>query len=250
MRPKKSLGQNFLTDQYYAEKIIASVAVELPILEIGPGKGVLTQYLVQNNNGYIGVELDRELYGFLSKYFVGDKIRFINQDILKIELHTLFPGARFNVVGNIPYNITTPIIFHLLENKSQISQVVLMVQKEVAERISSEPGSKTYGVLSIMAQFIADVKYLFKVPAGAFFPVPKVESAVIRLNKREWPGKQPKDPVFFKEIVRKAFQQRRKMLRSSLKGLPLEASRLDLTLRPEQVAISDWIGLSNDLKNK
>ena len=247
MRPKKSLGQNFLTDQHYAEKIIAATPKDLPILEIGPGKGVLTQYLVKECQRYIGIELDRELFAFLTKYFVGNHIQFINNDILKTDINSLFENTKFNVVGNIPYNITTPIIFHLLENAEQVSQIVLMVQKEVAERIAAKPGKKIYGVLSIMTQFIADVEFLFKVPAGAFFPKPKVESAVIKLSKRTWAEQLPKNPVFFREIVRKAFQQRRKMLRSSLKGLPLEATRIDLTLRPEQLSISDWIKLSNEL---
>lgn len=249
-RPKKSLGQNFLTDQHYAEKIIAAIPDDLPVMEIGPGKGVLTKYLVKKCPRYIGIELDRDLYGFLAKYFVGEQIHFMNNDILKTDINSLFENTEFNVVGNIPYNITTPIIFHLLENAKQISHIVLMVQKEVADRITAKPGNKIYGVLSIMTQFIAETEFLFKVPAGAFFPIPKVESAVIKLKKRTWAEQRPVSPEFFKEIVRKAFQQRRKMLRSSLKGLPLEATCIDLRLRPEQLSISDWIKFSNELYNQ
>lgn len=247
MRPKKSLGQNFLTNPLFAEKISDALPNDLPILEIGPGKGFLTQFLTEKTSEYTGIELDKALFQLLCKNFQRDHIHFINGDILKENLTALFDGNSFNVAGNIPYNITTPILFHLLESSAPIQYIVLMVQKEVAERISAAPGNKTYGVLTIMAQYAAQVEYLFTVPSSDFYPKPKVDSAVIRIRVREWEGEKPENLQFFKDLVRTAFQKRRKMLRSSLKGFPLQEIDLDLTLRPEQLSINEWIHLSNHL---
>jgi 16S rRNA (adenine1518-N6/adenine1519-N6)-dimethyltransferase len=242
------MGQNFLRNEEAVSRIVSFVSAELPALEIGPGQGAITGGLIEKGIPYTGVELDAELCKWLKSFYRGEKIRFICGDILKTDIPSLYPGEKMSVVGNIPYYITSPILFYLLKFGENIHDIVLMMQREVAKRLIAGPeNKKAYGILSIMVGYRADIEYLMDVPAEDFYPVPKVDSAVVRIRLRPWPGEQPKKPEFFEKIVKKAFGQRRKMLRASLNSLPLELTKINGTLRPENLSIEEWIRLSNEL---
>lgn len=227
VRAKKSLGQHFLTDQNIARAIVDSLNSEgvsskdsspLPVLEIGPGMGVLTQYLLEREDIDLHlVEIDGESVDYLLTHFRGMQGRLMQADFLKLRLEKIFPET-FAVIGNFPYNISSQIFFKILDHKERIPEVVCMIQKEVAERIAEKPGTKTYGILSVLLQAWYDIEYLFTVGSGAFAPPPKVQSAVIRLrrNSRTDLGC---DETLFKTVVKTAFNQRRKTLRNSLKPL-------------------------------
>jgi len=251
MKPKKHLGQNFLIDPLIAEKIVAQLPQGRPVIEIGPGRGIITSPILERKDPYLGIEIDPDLFRLLEKQYTGDNATFLLSDILKTDISALFPGEKINIIGNIPYYITTPIIFHLLKYAEKIGEIVLMVQKEVASRLAATPADKKeYGVLTIMVNFEASVQYLFDIAAAEFRPIPAVDSAIVRIKPRPWPGLQPLDADFFRQTVKKGFQQRRKMLRASLKSLPLEQTETDLTLRPENLTIEEWIRLCNDLTGK
>ena len=273
VRAKKALGQHFLTDLKIAESIVSSLRLpgcgekyiseggDWPsqTLEIGPGMGVLSQYLLRKPEADLKmIEIDNESVAYLLSHFPEADGRVIYGDFLKMDLDSLFPG-QFNVIGNFPYNISSQIFFRILDCRGRIPQVVCMIQKEVAERIAEKPGSKTYGILSVLLQAWYDIEYLFTVGSGAFAPPPKVQSAVIRLtrNARQDLGCDPSD---FKFIVKTAFGQRRKTLRNSLK--PLIASKASregwdaerlaafvsdpvFDLRPERLGIEDFVLLTN-----
>ena len=252
VRAKKSLGQHFLTDQDIARRIVDSLQGS-PVLEVGPGMGVLTQYLLKQPSVILSeaknlkaVEIDKESVAYLKKHFpeLGDGL--IEGDFLKMDLQGLFPG-QFSIIGNFPYNISSQIFFKIIDNRDLVPEVVCMIQKEVAERIAEKPGTKTYGILSVFLQAWYDIEYLFTVGSGAFNPPPKVQSAVIRLtrNSRTELGC---DEKLFKAVVKTAFGQRRKTLRNSLK--PLLAGRLSgaegsvFDLRPERLSVEDFIDLT------
>ncbi|MBQ1842511.1 MAG: ribosomal RNA small subunit methyltransferase A, partial [Bacteroidales bacterium] len=192
VRAKKSLGQHFLTDQNIAKAIVDSLNSEgvsskdsspLPVLEIGPGMGVLTQYLLEREDIDLHlVEIDGESVDYLLTHFRGMQGRLMQADFLKLRLEKIFPET-FAVIGNFPYNISSQIFFKILDHKERIPEVVCMIQKEVAERIAEKPGTKTYGILSVLLQAWYDIEYLFTVGSGAFAPPPKVQSAVIRLRR-------------------------------------------------------------------
>ena len=273
VRAKKALGQHFLTDLKIAESIVSSLRLpgcgekyiseeeDWPsqTLEIGPGMGVLSQYLLRKPEADLKmIEIDNESVAYLLSHFPDADGRVIYGDFLKMDLDSLFPG-QFNVIGNFPYNISSQIFFRILDCRGRIPQVVCMIQKEVAERIAEKPGSKTYGILSVLLQAWYDIEYLFTVGSGAFAPPPKVQSAVIRLtrNARQDLGCDPSD---FKFIVKTAFGQRRKTLRNSLK--PLIASKASregwdaerlaafvsdpvFDLRPERLGVEDFVLLTN-----
>lgn len=273
VRAKKALGQHFLTDLKIAESIVSSLRLpgcgekyisegeDWPsqTLEIGPGMGVLSQYLLRKPEADLKmIEIDNESVAYLLSHFPEADGRVIYGDFLKMDLDSLFPG-QFNVIGNFPYNISSQIFFRILDCRGRIPQVVCMIQKEVAERIAEKPGSKTYGILSVLLQAWYDIEYLFTVGSGAFAPPPKVQSAVIRLtrNARQDLGCDPSD---FKFIVKTAFGQRRKTLRNSLK--PLIASKASregwdaerlaafvsdpvFDLRPERLGVEDFVLLTN-----
>ena len=228
VRAKKSLGQHFLTDQSIARGIVDALTVSevRDVLEIGPGMGVLTQYLLQREDIDLKlVELDGESVDYLLTHFPGMQGRLYQADYLRLDIHKLFPGP-YRVIGNFPYNISSQIFFKILDDKDRIPEVVCMIQKEVAERIAEGPGSKTYGILSVLLQAWYDIEYLFGVGPGCFAPPPKVDSAVIRLTRN---GRTSLgcDESLFKAIVKTAFGQRRKTLRNSLKPIILEkAERL------------------------
>jgi 16S rRNA (adenine1518-N6/adenine1519-N6)-dimethyltransferase len=245
IRAKKSLGQNFLIDDEFSEKIAIQVPEATNIVEIGPGTGNLSHHLIRRAQKYIGIEMDRRMLPLLKNRFAAGHARFREADILKTDVASLFAPDAYHAVGNLPYYIASPILFHLLTAVIKPQSIVVMLQKEVAQRITAQHGNKNFGILSINTQLEAQARLLFHVPAKAFRPVPKVDSSVLRLQPRSWPGRQIDDRALFTMIVRKAFSQRRKMLRSALKPLPLPSIAIDYTLRPEDLSIDQWIELAN-----
>jgi len=248
VKPKKGLGQHFLTDQNIARKIVDSLGSDVPdILEIGPGMGVLTQYLLQRPELNVHViEIDRESVAYLQQHF--PTLQHIwSEDFLKADVAGRFDG-KFNVIGNFPYNISSQIFFRVLAWRNQIPETVGMVQKEVAERIAASNGSKVYGILSVLLQAFFDIEYLFTVSENVFNPPPKVKSAVIRLRRNQVET-LPCDENLFVQVVKAAFNQRRKMLRNSLKdfcdALPAEFAEK----RPEQLSVSEFIRLTGMIEN-
>lgn len=248
VKPKKSLGQHFLKDLQIAERIADTLAdyKQLPILEIGPGMGVLTQFLLNAEHDLSVVELDRESVAYLQENFPALDGRIISADFLKLDLNTLFPGE-FCVIGNYPYNISSQIFFKVLDYKNRIPCCSGMIQKEVAERLASGPGSKAYGILSVLLQAWYKVEYLFTVSETVFNPPPKVKSAVIRMtrNDRQDLGC---DEKLFKTVVKTSFNQRRKMLRNSMKPLlGMEFPDYELPVfmkRPEQLSVEQFVELT------
>ena len=250
VRPKKFLGQHFLTDLKIASDIADTVDAcpDIPVLEVGPGMGVMTQFLVKKPRLLKVVEIDRESVPYLQEHFpaLGDNI--IEADFLQMNLHDAFDGKPFVLTGNYPYNISSQIFFKMLENKELIPCCTGMIQKEVAERMAAEPGSKTYGVLSVLIQACYDVDYLFTVHENVFNPPPKVKSAVIRLtrNSKEELGC---DEKLFRRIVKTVFTMRRKMMRNGIKQIlgknhPLLADPV-FNLRPEQLSVEEYVQLTN-----
>ena len=250
VRAKKALGQHFLTDQGIAKGIVDALrrADGLPrgVLEIGPGMGVLTQYLLQREDIDLKmVELDSESVEYLLTHFPGMQGRLYEADYLKLDIKTLFPES-YRVIGNFPYNISSQIFFKILEDKDRVPEVVCMIQKEVAERIAEKPGTKTYGILSVLLQAWYDIDYVMTVGSGAFAPPPKVQSAVIRLrrNSRESLGC---DERLFRTVVKTAFNQRRKTLRNALKPIIPEGTDTSdpvFDLRAERLGVEDFVKLT------
>lgn len=251
VRAKKSLGQHFLTDQSIARGIVDALTEGgvRDVLEIGPGMGVLTQYLLRRDDIDLKmVELDGESVDYLLTHFPGMQGKLYEADYLKLDIHGLFP-SRYRVIGNFPYNISSQIFFKILDDKDLVPEVVCMIQKEVAERIAEKPGSKTYGILSVLLQAWYDIDYVMTVGSGAFAPPPKVQSAVIRLrrNSRTSLGC---DEKMFRNVVKTAFNQRRKTLRNALK--PITPEGLDTTdpifeLRAEKLSVEDFVRLTGIL---
>ena len=250
VRPKKFLGQHFLKDLQVAQDIADTVDTcpDIPILEVGPGMGVLTQFLIPKGRPLKVVELDFESVAYLKENFVqlGDNI--IEQDFLKMDLNSLFDGKPFVLTGNYPDNISSQIFFKMLEYKDLIPCCTGMIQKEVAERIAAKPGNKTYGILSVLIQAWYRVEYLFTVHEHVFNPPPKVKSAVIRMTRNETQDLGCNEKLF-KQIVKTTFNQRRKTLRNSIspildKNSPLSADPL-FNKRPEQLSVEDFIELTN-----
>ena len=258
VKAKKALGQHFLKDLDIAAKIAATIEgvnlpdearkwASIPILEIGPGMGVLSQYLLKSGREVKAVELDLESVEFLNKVF--PDLDVVHADFLKMNLSEIFPGD-FALIGNYPYNISSQIFFKVLDYKAKIPVVAGMLQKEVAQRICSAPGSKVYGILSVLLQAWYDCSYLFDVPPSVFAPPPKVTSGVIRLvrNNRDTLGC---DEKLFKTVVKTSFGQRRKTLRNSLSSLipagsPLLQDEI-LSRRPETLSVEEFIKLTNAL---
>lgn len=254
-RPLKKFSQNFLTNPFYQRKIIDSLHIVSTdiVLEIGPGKGALTQHIIDARpRRIIAVEIDERWVNLLNEKF-GDSIEIIRQDILKIDLNSLINKAqRIKVVGNLPYHITSPILFHLIDSFHLIERAVLMMQKEVAQRLSAKPNSKDYGILSVITQAYAQVEYLLEIKRGNFFPVPNVDSAVVALNFYKEISDLA-DPILFRKIVRGTFNFRRKTLKNSLSRIfdkPFVNSLDETTLakRPEQLTVEEFKQLTNQLK--
>lgn len=250
VKPKKFLGQHFLKDLQVAQNIADSVDAcpELPILEVGPGMGVLTQFLIRKERPVKVVELDFESVAYLRKAYPQLEEHIIEDDFLKMHLQRLFDGAPFVLTGNYPYNISSQIFFKMLEYKELIPCCTGMIQKEVAERIAAAPGSKTYGILSVLIQAWYRVEYLFTVHEHVFNPPPKVKSAVIRMTRNDTRELGCNEKLF-KQVVKTTFNQRRKTLRNSIKPIlgkdsPLTADEL-FNKRPEQLSVQDFIELTN-----
>jgi 16S rRNA (adenine1518-N6/adenine1519-N6)-dimethyltransferase len=244
VKAKKNLGQHFLNDKNIAQKIVESLHAEniKSVLEIGPGMGVLTRFLLQNKAYETSVvEIDRESVEYLNQHFPELADRIISADFLRLNLHQHFQEP-FAIIGNFPYNISSQIFFKVLEYRNQIPEVVGMLQKEVAERLAAPPGSKTYGILSVFLQAYYNIEYLFTVNEDVFTPPPKVKSGVIRLtrNKTE---KLDCDEKLFMSIVKMAFNQRRKTMRNSLKSMitsdELKANPI-FDKRPEQLGVAEF----------
>ncbi len=249
VQPKKHLGQHFLTDLNIARQIVD--ALRLPngvknVLEVGPGMGVLTQFLIKNPAYQTTVvDIDRDSIAWLNEHFPELEGRVLLADFLKTDLKTLFPGP-FSVIGNFPYNISTQILFKVLDHRNQVPEVVGMLQKEVAERIAAPHGSKTYGIMSVLLQAFYHIEYLFTVHENVFNPPPKVKSAVIRLTRNEV-EQLPCDEKLFVRVVKASFATRRKTLRNCLKpfNLPAEMTQdAQLDKRAEQLSVNDFIQLT------
>ncbi len=275
VRAKKALGQHFLVDQGVARKIVAALGTDLrtgntstgipqrdtdgslagrvgyDVLEIGPGMGVLTQYLLEREDINLKmVELDEESVNYLLTHFNGMQGRLWQADYLKLDVHRLFDGP-YRIIGNFPYNISSQIFFKILDDHELVPEVVCMIQKEVAERIAEGPGSKTYGILSVLLQAWYDIEYLFTVEPGAFAPPPKVRSAVIRLRRNARTDLRI-DEKLFRTVVKTAFNQRRKTLRNALRPM-LDADAPGFAdfianpvfdLRAERLGVEDFISLT------
>ncbi len=253
VRPKKNLGQHFLTDKNIARDIVTSLKANNidKVLEIGPGMGVLTNFLLENTNYETSViEIDHESVDYLHKHFPQLKDRIIEGDFLRINLSEKISDKPFALIGNLPYNISSQIFFKVLENKELIPEIVCMLQKEVAKRIASGPGSRVYGILSIFLQAWYNIDYLIDVPPHVFDPPPQVQSAVIRLTANGRTDLGCNEKLFFR-VVKQAFNQRRKMLRNSIKGFSPRIEELDavlLTRRPEQLSVEEFIDLTNNIE--
>ncbi len=254
VKPKKNLGQHFLTDLNIAKRIADTVDAcpGIPVLEIGPGMGVLTQYLVEKPRLVKAVEIDGESVAYLHAHFPQLRDNIIGEDFLRMDLRSVFQGQQFVLTGNYPYDISSQIFFKMLDNKDLIPCCTGMIQREVALRMASQPGTKAYGILSVMVQAWYDVEYLFTVDEGVFNPPPKVKSGVIRMT-RNANTDIGCDESLFRRVVKTVFNQRRKMLRVSLRQLfskdtmpPADWFAQDImTRRPEQLTIQEFSELTN-----
>lgn len=252
VRAKKHLGQHFLIDESIAEKIGNTLSFKGydHVLEIGPGTGMLTKYLVEKNMEVTAMELDGESVTFLEQHFSSENLNVLEADFLKEDVKDYFGDELFAVTGNFPYNISTQIVFKMLENKEQIPEFSGMFQKEVAQRICSSEGSKSYGILSVLTQAFYDAEYLFTVPPSVFSPPPKVDSGVLRLTRKK-DYSLACDEAFLYRVVKAAFQQRRKTLRNSLKSFNLSDSIKEDVIfgqRPEQLSVLQFIELTQKLE--
>ena len=252
VRPKKNLGQHFLTDLNIANAIADTVDAcpDIPILEVGPGMGVLTQYLTAKERDVKVVEIDSESVAYLNEKYPALRDNIIGDDFLRMDLTTVFNGRKFVLTGNYPYDISSQIFFKMLDNKDLIPCCTGMIQREVAQRMASAPGTKAYGILSVLIQAWYDVEYLFTVDENVFNPPPKVKSAVIRITRNNVTDLGC-DWQLFRRVVKAVFNQRRKMLRVSLKQILDNVtddgfySQPIMTKRPEQLTIEQFVELTN-----
>ena len=249
VQPKKHLGQHFLTDLNIAQQIAQTLSLNgyERILEIGPGTGVLTQFLLEKNTETFVIEIDKESVEYLQTYFPKLRGHILSEDFLKFDIVNYFDKKPFAIIGNFPYNISSQIVFKLLEIRFFVPEFAGMFQKEVAERICEGPGSKSYGILSVLTQAFYETEYLFIVPEHVFNPPPKVKSGVIRLRRKE-DYSLPCDEKIFFSVVKTAFGQRRKTLRNSLKSFLLEREALKaeplFDKRPEMLSVAEFITLT------
>lgn len=246
VRAKKHLGQHFLKDMNIAQKIVDGLTGHYDykkVLEIGPGMGVLTQFLLNKTafETYV-IEIDTESVAYLKKHYEALTPRIIEGDFLKYDTREIFPEP-FAIIGNFPYNISSQIFFRALQIRDQIPEIVCMLQKEVAQRIASPPGNKDYGILSVLLQAFYDIDYLVSVPPGAFDPPPKVQSGVIRLRRNATANLECNEKLFFR-VVKTAFNQRRKTLRNALKPIGDFTDHPLLTKRAEQLNVSEFVILT------
>ncbi len=266
VQPKKSLGQHFLNDDNIARKIVDSLSLSekyTDVIEIGPGMGILTKYLValvgfKNLRGLYLIEKDREAVDYLKTSFQlqASNFQIIHADFLEYDLNQLLtPNSQlpsnFAIIGNFPYNISTQILFKVLAYRNRIPEVVGMFQKEVAQRIASEPNNKSYGILSVLVKAFYNIEYLFTVNETVFTPPPKVKSAVIRLVRNDKLSLDCNEDLFF-EVVKTAFNQRRKMLRNALKSYGEAVNNIDsniLTKRAENLTVEDFVNITNIIRS-
>lgn len=244
VRPKKYLGQHFLKDKNIALKIVDALqSTNIPVLEIGPGTGVLTETLIKRVDDFSVIEIDTESIEYLHQHFPSLKV--IEGDFLEFGIN-----GPLAIIGNFPYNISSQIFFAVLDARQHVKEVVCMIQKEVADRIASKEGNKTYGILSVLLQAYYEIDYLFKVPPGVFNPPPKVNSAVIRLRRNNV-AKLSCDEDLFKKVIKQGFQNRRKTLRNALKNLNLHGSIYALPVmdkRAEQLSVNDFVVLTQAIE--
>ena len=255
-QPKKSLGQNFLHERAYIERIVQAVDPRPGdrLVEIGPGQGAITLPLLRRHGALTVIEFDRDLVGPLAAMAEGvGELTIVHRDVLSVDFTALAAGTPFKLCGNLPYNISSPILFHALDHAAAIRDMHFMLQKEVVERMAAGPGSKVYGRLSVMLQAYCTVTPLFVVPPGAFRPAPKVDSAVVRLVPRAADTIEVGDRRVFANVVRAAFGQRRKTLRNALNGVAdvaaIEAAGLRADARAEQVEVGGFVRLANLMDN-
>jgi len=251
VRAKKHLGQHFLKDETIALDIVKGlkhISLYKTVLEVGPGMGVLTKYLLNEKEfETFVIDIDRESIAYLKKEFPALENKIIEGDFLHLDFNNLFNNKSFAVIGNFPYNISTEILFKILDHKNQVPEVVGMFQKEVAERIASKPRNKTYGVTSVLLQAFYTIEYLFTVNETVFNPPPKVKSAVIRLTRNDTQQLNC-DEKLFKQLVKAGFNQRRKTLRNSIKAFQIKPEFLNhkyLTQRAEELSVTDFVALAN-----
>ena len=252
IKAKKHYGQHFLTDVNLAKKITDLLELNLTknIIEVGPGMGALTYHLLEKNINLKVVEIDKEAITYLLKKYPNIEKSIIHENFLNLDIQN-YSEKEFSIIGNFPYNISSQILFKIYENRAQVDQMVGMFQKEVAERVCSGPGTKKYGILSVLIQAFYDVKYLFTVNEDAFNPPPKVKSGVIKIKRNNIKKLDCNEKLFFK-VVKAVFNQRRKMARNSLKAM-LGENKIDhllLTKRPEQLSVSNFIELTKLLESK
>jgi 16S rRNA (adenine1518-N6/adenine1519-N6)-dimethyltransferase len=248
--PRKRLGQHFLVDPQVLQRIIKAAELEPDdlVIEIGSGLGVVTSELAKQAHHVIAVEIDKELVRICKDVLYSfSNISFESKDILKTDLARLTLGRNYKVVGNLPYYITAPIIEQILEARDKAELAVLMVQKEVAERMAASPGSKKYGSFSIFVQFYSEVKLRSLVSKSSFYPWPEVGSAIVTLRPYQLPKYNVKSRKMFFDLVHAAFQQRRKKLSNSLKSFGIKTAKIDLSRRPETLSLDDFVELTNSL---
>jgi len=260
VKAKKHLGQHFLKDETVAQKISQTLSLEgyTNVLEIGPGMGVLTKYLLQRDLDLVAMDLDDESIVYLNHSFPlehaailkqNNRLNVIEADFLRFDLSNLYGDEQFAITGNFPYNISSQIVFKMLEMRKQVPEFSGMFQKEVAKRICEEPGSKTYGILSVLVQAYYNAEYLFTVPPGVFDPPPKVDSGVLRLTRKKELNLPCDERLFFK-VVKTAFNQRRKTIRNSLKIFNLSDNLKEDAIfdqRPEQLSVVDFVTLTQKI---
>ena len=250
VRAKKFLGQHFLTDEKIAERIVESLSTETPhVLEIGPGMGVLTKYLIKKEElDFHVVEIDRESVAYLHDHY--PTLDVIEGDFLQYNLTSLFQDT-FSIIGNFPYNISSQILFKVFDNRDKVTEVVGMFQKEVAERVAAGPGSKTYGILSVLLSAFYNIEYLFTVHENVFNPPPKVKSAVIRLRRNDIKSLECDEKLFI-QVVKAGFNQRRKTLRNALRQLNMPLDNVGeemLAKRAEQLSVAQFIEITKNIES-
>jgi 16S rRNA (adenine1518-N6/adenine1519-N6)-dimethyltransferase len=253
IKAKKSFGQHFLTNEKIAERIANGLSLANAyryVLEVGPGKGFLTKYLIGKDIDLRVVEADNDMVAYLKQNFAALKGRIIAEDFMKLDFSQPFQNQPFAIIGNFPYNISSQIVFKMIEHRERIPELVGMFQKEVAERIVSGPGSKEYGIISVLVQAYYEGSYLFTVDKSNFDPPPKVQSGVIRLVRKE-NQELGCDHEFFRTVVKTAFGQRRKMLRNTIKSLLQNEALLATDFfnkRPETLSVEEFVWLTQQIK--
>jgi len=250
--PRKRFGQNFLSDDHIIAKIVASISPQKKqvLIEIGPGQGALTLPLLQQIDTLTAIEIDRDLIALLQQKSDASRLNIIAQDVLKVDFRNIYTEKqqKLRIIGNLPYNISTPLLFHLLKDADIISDMHFMLQKEVVDRMSAVPGNKDYGRLTVMIQYFCEVQKLFDVPPHAFYPAPKVTSAIVRLTPHQHLPNIAHDHTRFRDMVRDAFNQRRKTLQNSLKhyfDAAVWPSDIDPKARPETLSVAQFVRLAN-----